>query len=230
MQGIVELVFQLGFAFGSGLYVALSPCLFPLLPLFLLRTLQSESSRSRSLLITVALVLGILTSLALFVFVLRFIIGTFFLTHFIQIQAALGVLIVVLGILTMSESLRMRLGLSRLGLSSSPQAPTGILSVYILGLGYSLIAAPCAGPAILAIVSLLIIEVEVIVVVILFLAVSVGAAIPYLAIALVTGEARTKLAMSMSEKTRKIELVVGAIVAIVGVVLILPLLGISLLF
>jgi cytochrome c biogenesis protein CcdA len=178
----------------------------------------------------VVLVLGILTSLALFVFVLRFIIGSFFVSHFIQIQALLGGLIVVLGILTMSESLRVKLRLSRLGLTSQPKAPTGILSVYVIGLGYSLIAAPCAGPAILAIVSLLVVEIDVLILVILFLSVAIGVAIPYLAIALVTGEARTKLAMSISEKTRKIELVVGAIVVIVGVILVLPLFGIRLLF
>ena len=65
MQGLIELGVTLIGALTSGLYIAISPCLFPLLPLFLMNSLQASDSRKRSLLVTSALVAGILVSVGL---------------------------------------------------------------------------------------------------------------------------------------------------------------------
>ena len=70
MQGAIELgllLVKLAGVFGSGLFIAVSPCLFPLLPLFLINSLQSADSRGRSVLVTAVLVLGILSSVAFFI-------------------------------------------------------------------------------------------------------------------------------------------------------------------
>lgn len=50
--------------------------------------------------------------------------------------------------------------------------------------------------------------------------------IPYFVIALVTGEARTKMTMSLSNHSRRIEIVAGVILIAVGISLILPIFGI----
>jgi len=65
-----------------------------------------------------------------------------------------------------------------------------------------------------------------------FLMVSIIIAIPYFAIALVAGEARTGLAMSISDKARTIEIVTGVILIILGLFMILqhPVFGLYLLF
>jgi cytochrome c biogenesis protein CcdA len=63
----------------------------------------------------------------------------------------------------------------------------------------------------------------------MFAAASVGVAIPYLAIALSTGEARTRMATKMTENARKLEIVIGALFVVVGLILVLPLFGISIL-
>ncbi len=225
MQGLITALLEIGFAFGAGLYVALSPCLFPLLPLFLLRTLHTETSRRRSVLVTMTLVLGILTSLALFTLVLQALIGPFLITHTRQIQAVLGGILVVLGILTMSEKLRNKMGLGSLVLKSQPDAPTGFVSVYVIGLSYSLLAAPCTGTTTAAIVAILAAETNIILVWLLFGLISFGVSLPYLAIALASGEARTRLTMSMTNSVRKIEIFVGALIVIIGILLILPLYG-----
>ena len=225
VQGLITALLEIGFAFGAGLYVALSPCLFPLLPLFLLRSLQTETSRRRSVLVTMTLVLGILTSLALFTFVLQALLGPFLIMHTRQIQAVLGGILVVFGILTMSDKLRNRIGMGSLILKGQPDAPTGLVSVYIIGLSYSLLAAPCTGTAIAAIVAIFAAEMNVILVWLLFGLLSFGVSLPYLAIALVSGEARTRLTMSMTNSVRKIEIFVGALIVIIGILLILPLYG-----
>jgi len=65
-----------------------------------------------------------------------------------------------------------------------------------------------------------------------FAMVSIIIAIPYFAIALVAGEARTSLAMSISNKARTIEIVTGVILIILGLFMILqhPIFGLYLLF
>lgn len=63
---LIQWIIQLGTVFGVGLYIATSPCLFPLLPLFLIRNLQSEYGRTRSILVTGILTAGILASLGAF--------------------------------------------------------------------------------------------------------------------------------------------------------------------
>ena len=224
MQGFIEFVIQLGAGFGSGLYVAISPCLFPLLPLFLIRALQSDDRRGRSVIVTSVLILGILTSIGIFALISG-LIGYFLIQNFTFIRALLGGMIIVFGILMISERLKTRLGLGALSLKSQPSRPKSLASVYIIGLGYTLMAAPCAAPTILALSVLFGAQSTIWGIILMFLVVSIGVAIPYLAIALVSGEARIRLATRISGSARRIELVVGVILVIMGIILILPYFG-----
>ena len=233
MQGVFEFIFQLGAGFSAGLYVAISPCLFPLLPLFLIRTLQSEDSRKRSVLVTSILILGILTSIGIFVLISWIIIellliqefGLILLYWYTPLRALLGAVIIFFGILMISEKLKMSLGLASLSLKTTPSAPRGLVSVYMVGLGYTIMAAPCALPAIGAVISLFGAQSTIWGIILLYLGESIGIAIPYLAIALVTGEARIKMATRISRSARHIEVIVGVILIIIGVILILPFFG-----
>jgi cytochrome c biogenesis protein CcdA len=54
---------------------------------------------------------------------------------------------------------------------------------------------------------------------------SIAIAIPYFLIAVVTGEARMRMAMTISNQARKIELVVGTILVIIGLLLFSQLFG-----
>ena len=156
MQGAIELglfLVKLTGVFGSGLFIAVSPCLFPLLPLFLINSLHSADSRRRSVLVTTVLVAGILSSVAFFIAIAGFI-GSFLIDFYIEFQAILGLIILFLGLVMMSSTLQKKLKLSYLSLKTQPSAPSNLVSVYVVGLGYSLLAAPCSGPAILGTVAL----------------------------------------------------------------------------
>jgi cytochrome c biogenesis protein CcdA len=59
----------------------------------------------------------------------------------------------------------------------------------------------------------------------LFIVLSIAIAIPYFLIAVVTGEARMRMAMTISNQARKIELVVGTILIIIGLLLFAQLFG-----
>lgn len=225
MQGIIELALFLGGVFSSGLFIALSPCLFPLLPLFLLNSLQSNDSRRRAILVTGVLVAGIVSSLAVFAAIAGFI-GGFILSNFTQIQAVLGVFIFFFGLIMVSDRLRNALHLSRLGIQSRPSKPSNLLQVYFVGLGYSLLAAPCSGPSILAVVFVFGAQSNLGLLLLMFGLMSLAVSIPYFAIALVTGEARTRMAMSMSGYARPTEILAGVILISVAIILIVPVFGI----
>lgn len=227
MQGAIELgllLAKIAGAFGSGLFIAVSPCLFPLLPLFLINSLHSADSRRRSVLVTSVLVLGILSSVAFFVAIARFV-GSFFIEFYIEFQAVIGIIILLIGVVMMSMKLQLKLRLSSLSLKNQPAAPSDLFSVYIVGLSYSLLAAPCSGPAILGAVALFGAESNFITIIILFIALSIAISLPYFLIAILTGEARVRMASTISTQARKIEILVGAILVIIGFLLFMQLFG-----
>ena len=229
MQGVFELTIFLAGAFTTGLYVALSPCLFPLLPLFLIRSLNATDSRRQSLLVTGALVLGLITSLAVLTLVTTAL-QAFLLNHFTNLQAVIGGIIVFFGILTMSETLRKALRLSSLTPKVQPGNPKSLAGVFLVGLGYSFMAAPCAFSAIVAIPIIFGVQSNLFNIILMFIFLFMGVSIPYLAIAVVTGEGRTRIAMSMQQHTRKVEILTGILLIAIGIILILPAFGITLLY
>ncbi|MFW9787690.1 MAG: cytochrome c biogenesis CcdA family protein [Candidatus Thorarchaeota archaeon] len=227
MQGAFELgllLVKLSGVFGAGFFIAISPCLFPLLPLFLINSLQSADSRGRSVLVTGVLVLGILTSVAFFIAIAGFI-GSFLIQNYIEFQAVLGLIIIFLGIVMISSTLQRQLRLGSLSLKSQPSAPTNLFNVFAVGLGYSLLAAPCSGPAILGTFVLFGAESNVLMIVLLFTVLSIAIALPYFLIAIVTGEARTRMTRTISSQARKIEVFVGAVLVIIGFLLFIQLFG-----
>ncbi|MFQ5832892.1 MAG: cytochrome c biogenesis CcdA family protein [Candidatus Thorarchaeota archaeon] len=226
MQDIFGTLIDLLVAFFSGFYVAISPCLFPMLPLFLMRTLQSEDSRRRRVLVSSTLIMGILVSLAVFAAIAVFI-GLFLIQNHTVLQAILGGFIVFFGILTISDTLQTRLGVSSLNLKTPPTNPTGLIGVFSIGLGYSLMAAPCAAPLLFGVFLVFSTQTNVLLLLLMYVVASIGVAIPYLTIAFVTGEARTRMMTMTSENARKLEIMIGALFVIVGVILILPFFGVS---
>ncbi|MGY5872482.1 MAG: cytochrome c biogenesis protein CcdA [Candidatus Thorarchaeota archaeon] len=234
MQGIIELGVTLVGALTSGLYIAISPCLFPLLPLFLMNSLQASDSRKRSLLVTSALVAGILVSVAFYALIAFTIssIGMFLASSFRDLQFILGIVILFFGVVMISDKLRNALHLSRLSMHGKPSKPSNLSQVFVTGLAYTLLAAPCAGPAIIGLVGIFGTLTNPLFLLLVFVLVSVIIAIPYFAIALVAGEARTNLAMSISNRARTIEIITGVILILLGLFMILqhPIFGLYLLF
>lgn len=227
MQGAIELgilLVKLAGVFGSGLFIAISPCLFPLLPLFLINSLQSADSYRRSVIVTIALIAGILSSVAFFIAIAGFI-GSFLIDYYIEFQAIMGIIILFLGIVMMSPTLQMKLKISSVSLKSQPKTPTNLMSVFVVGLGYSLLAAPCSGPAILGTIALFGAETNIFTIFLLFITLSIAISIPYFLIAIVSGEARIRMATRISSQARKIELIVGTILVLIGLLLFIQLFG-----
>ncbi len=176
------------------------------------------------------LVLGILTSLALFILILQFIIGMFIITHFTQIQAVLGIILAFLGFLLIFENLRVKIGLESFNFQTRHKDPKGLFGVYIIGLTYTLLAAPCTGPAIFGLIAVFGAKTSLLASFILFMVLAIAISLPYLVLAIVSGEARTRYTSKMTNQVHRIERIVGILLIIIGIILILPIFGITLLY
>jgi cytochrome c biogenesis protein CcdA len=220
MLQLIELT-QIGAVLVTGLFIATSPCIFPLLPLFLIRSLGSDDNRSRSVIVTIALTAGILSSLAIYL-AISGLIGLFIIQHYTSLQAVLGAIVIFLGVVTVSSTLKEKIRLNSLSIGSQPEKPTGLVGVFLIGLGYSLLAAPCSGPAILGLFVLFGTQTDAFVLVVMFILLSVVVMIPYLTIALVTGEARTRIAMQIANSAKTLEYLVGGLLIIIGMILMYP--------
>ncbi len=193
--------------------------------MFLIRSLQSAESKKKSIMVTGTLILGILSSLLVYALISVFI-GLFLLQNQITIQAFLGSIIIFFGIVTMSETLQRRLRLTSLNLKSQPEAPAGLFGVYVIGLSYSLLAAPCSGSAVVGFMLYISTQTEVLVLALTFIALTLGISIPYLAIALLSEEIRNRMTTSLAESARKVQILVGVFLVAIGTLLVLPLFGI----
>lgn len=142
----------------SGIATSLSPCLFPLLPSYLALTMQTDNSRLKGTLSAVYLTLGIVTTFLLLAVIIKFSIG-----NIIDVLTQNSVnLNVVLSIILFIAVFIIFIGAEKLPLvNNTPQIAQNILNkaqddtmttAYLMGLVYTLIAAPCAFPIFFAVI------------------------------------------------------------------------------
>ena len=135
-----------------GITTSLYPCLFPLLPTYMTLTMNAENNRVKGVLSAIYLTLGIITTFLLIAVIVKFSIfgimdilvqNTVDLNVFLSLTLFISVIILLIG----TENLPL--------VNRTPQIAHNVLSkakedtmstAYIMGLVYTLIAAPCAFP------------------------------------------------------------------------------------
>ncbi|MHA1638091.1 MAG: cytochrome c biogenesis CcdA family protein [Candidatus Thorarchaeota archaeon] len=209
--------------FLGGLGIALSPCSFPLLPLFLMKNLQSDDSRLRSVLVTGILCLGILASLALYILLTTIFLGLglWFISSEVWLSFLSYIVIIILGIIIASQTVREKLRLTNISMRTSPENPKGLLGVFSIGFAYTLVAVPCTGGIFLVTVAGIASQTNPLTILLLYTLLCIAILIPYLAIALVTGEARMRMASRFARSAKTVELVMGSFLILLGLYLIL---------
>lgn len=95
------------------------------------------------------------------------------------------------------------------------------LDLFMMGLGYSIIAFPCASPVFISIFFIPQYSSNLFSVLIGMGFFGVGLFIPYLVLVFVTAEARVRVARILAENFRKIELVLGVLVIMFGIIFLL---------
>ncbi|MHA2164300.1 MAG: cytochrome c biogenesis protein CcdA [Candidatus Hodarchaeales archaeon] len=237
-------LFGLPFFFLAGLYVALSPCLFPIMPMTIFRIMNTDMkdsegnkinpSRKMVLRWVSMLVLGILTTFAIVTFIGLYVwsgLGLELISLYRPLSLLMGIILVAMGIFIIFPQL------SEMTFAKIP-IPQGVsnimvrdeykqLDLFIMGLGYSVIAFPCASPVFISMFGVLVSVGNLLYMVVGMGAFGIGLFIPYLILVFVTAETRTRVASKLSENFRKIEIVMGLLIVFFGIIFLLV--GLSLL-
>jgi cytochrome c-type biogenesis protein len=233
--------------FLAGLYVALSPCLFPIMPLTVFRIMSKsiiteegeKNNFTRRLAIqwVALLTSGILVTFIAAILIMSYIwdfFGIFLINQYIELTFILGILLIIMGFFLLfpflSEKTFARIPVPQ-GVSTIFQKEEiKHLDLFLIGFGYSFIALPCAAPAFITLLGMSSVygnSLSLILGIGLF---AIGLFIPYLLLVLVTAEARTRLTSLFTANFRIIETIVGIVIIIFGFLFIWPSFGGPILF
>jgi cytochrome c biogenesis protein CcdA len=212
------LVFLLG-----GFATAISPCLFPILPLSLLRMFRAES-RKKALLLTTVLMSGVV--LAFMVIAIAFLVFQSFFTLLLQnfdvLNLIFGLILIILGIVLIVPQLR-ELTARIPGLQPDIGGDSvKYLDVFTLGLSYSLIAAPCAAPVFLVLLGLITAQSNILFTFFGFPFFVVGLVTPYYILALASSEFRMQIARWMAARSNLVNIIMGVLVILIGLGMVMP--------
>lgn len=205
-----------------GLLSSFSPCLFPLLPSYLATQMKMKQSKMTSLLSSLALILGIVVVFFSIGFIAnkfeQALIQNYFI--FARIQAVILIIAGLILIKTPSFMYKIRLPSKLENFIYSENAQkNSILFSFILGLVYTIIAAPCAGALFLGVWSQLIGQ-TIIDQFLLVLFFALGAGLPFLAMSLFIEDITPKTIGRIHSTSSKISIILGIIFIMVGIWLI----------
>jgi cytochrome c-type biogenesis protein len=225
-----------------GLYVALSPCLFPIMPLTVFRIMNKSvvdesgqeqfPSRRMAFQWVILLTSGILITFFLAILISAFIwtnLGAFLSDVFIELTFILGLLLIGMGIFLifpmLAERTFARIPIPQRVTDSFQREEYRHLDLFLIGFGYTFVALPCAFPVFLILLSIIPLIGNP---VLLFIGMgffALGLLIPYFILVLVTAEARVRAASLLAEKFRIVEIITGILVIIFGLLFIWPAFG-----
>ena len=232
-----------------GLYSALSPCLFPIMPLTLFRILSKQSKGSKLgedkikgddsnegfvgkrlevLYWSFLLWSGILFSFEIFSLI-GIIIGFILIQYYVLLNLIFGVIIVILGIIILIPKFHVNI-FSRIPVHNKLYSlllkeKKLDIDIFALGFFYSIISLPCAGPTFLAVLPLIVGTVNPLYKLIGLLLLAIGLLVPYLVLILLTNEARSKFINKIQQKYSLIKAIMAIFLIVIGLILIWPFFG-----
>lgn len=215
--------------FVGGLYTALSPCLFPLLPLSALRLFQKDVRRKEALSLTFSLLSGIIIAFGAFVITVTIFfqqVSLWLLQYYGYLSAAFGVLLIIIGLVMIMP--RTHEWFSRIPTPFSQQLGKeayNYLDLFFLGLLFSFIAIPCAGPIYLSLSVIIALSRDLMYSMLGLSLFAVGLAIPYIMLTLASTESRLQVGAKITPHVRKIEIGSAILIIIFGLLFILPAFG-----
>lgn len=233
--------------FLAGLYVALSPCLFPIMPLTVFRIMsksivsdegENDYFTRRTAIKWVALLTsGILVTFVVAILIMSYIwdfFGIFLINQYIELTFILGVILILMGFFLVIPFLSEK----TFAKIPVPQGVSNIfqkeeikhLDLFLIGFGYSFIALPCAAPAFITLLGISSVYGNSLSLAIGIGLFATGLFIPYFLLVLVTAEARTRLTALFTKNFRIIETIIGLIIIIFGFLFIWPSFGGPILF
>ncbi len=205
--------------FFLGLGASFSPCLFPLLPSYVAVTMKSEKSKKTSLISSLALITGIL--IVFFSLGQIFdLVGSQLIKNYSSLATIQAVLLVIAGtLLIRTPSIMYKIKLpSRFESMLYREDDNRNLYYFnfLIGLAYTIIAAPCAGGFFLTTWTMLIGE-SLINQFFITLFFSLGAGLPFIIMSLYIPTIRADLVANIHDASNKIFKVLGIVLISVGI-------------
>ncbi|MFX1283332.1 MAG: cytochrome c biogenesis protein CcdA [Promethearchaeota archaeon] len=225
-----------------GLYIALSPCLFPIMPMTVFRIMSrtitddlgevQTPTRRMALQWVILLTSGIMITFFLAILVSVYVwhnLGFFLIENFNEITFLLGLLLIIMGLFllfpVLSKLTFARIPIPQRVTDSFQREEYRQLDLFLIGFGYSIIALPCSFPVFLILLSIIPYIGNIFFLFVGMILFSIGLLIPYLILVLVAAEARTRAASLLAEKFRIVEIITGILVIIFGILFIWPSFG-----
>ena len=203
-------------AFVLGILSAFSPCVLPLLPLFIAYALkQREQQLLWRILSALAIVAGIMVSM-LIVGLLLSMIGELASTLLEALSIIVGIILIVLGLVIIVKPKFMYKLASSSGIKITR---TGILGAFEYGLLFGPLILPCSLPIVLAVFLTSFTVAQSIGRLLIFIIYGIGMGIPITLIVLLTSELRKAVISKYVKVSRKIDYISGAILIIFGIYL-----------
>lgn len=224
-----------------GLFVALSPCLFPIMPLTLLHVLNksaehdaidetqqsSNMQNQRRLAIgwVTALWSGILFSFIIFALI-GVVIGAFLIQYYVTLNFLFGLILLGIGIIILYPQLEnytfARIPVPNRAQRLMDKEQFSNVDLFALGSGYSFIALPCAGPVFLVMIPLIIGTANPFFTFAAIMLFGIGLYIPYLGLVLVTTEAQIRFISIIRERYIIVKNLTALFIVFIGFLLIRP--------
>lgn len=201
------------FAFTTGIFVLFSPCSFPLLPGYVSYYLGAKTSLRKAItsgllcttgFLTVFSIIGIFTSL----------IGDFLSSYIPFLDLIVGLIIISMGLLTLLDvnfpMISSVLSFLKIGNKKS------FLGIFLYGLLYGLAALSCSAPVFFAVLFYAASSGGVYHSLIIFVFYAMGMGLPLILTSILVAKANDLILRKMSQSTRILKKISGAILIIVG--------------
>lgn len=215
----------IGAAYFLGLSASMAPCLFPVLPSFTAYIAGADLSRKQAVLSGTMVTLGVMTVFLLFGFLLRRVASSISLINdnYVVFLGVEGLILLAIGIL-MAAGVKFEFGfLSRLasGTQNLLDADRNyIIQSYLIGIFFTVLAAPCAVLPFSALFILIATSTEVSTVVFVIVVFSLGAGLPFFAMSLLVPEFKDILLSNKEKAYKFLPIVTGLILVTIGIVLV----------
>ena len=212
--------FDLTINFTLGLLATFSPCLFPLFPTYVAIVTKSGHSKAKSVLSSLSLMAGVLLVFLSLTFLTNQAFRSFLIDNYVNFATLQAILLIIAGFLL----IRPPIFLSKIQIpqwfynmiSKEDKEPNPYLVSFILGLFYTIIAAPCAGGYFFAFFNntLGLAFVEQFILVLMF---SIGAGTPFLIASVVMSDLGKDFTMRFHDASHKISILLGVMLIVVGI-------------
>lgn len=201
-----------------GLLASFSPCMFPLLPSYVAITVKTEQSSRNTLLSSLFLIAGILVVFGFFGLIIN-LLGSFLIRNYSSFAKLQSIILVIAGVIMIKTpnlitKIHLPIRIERFLFTENKNQNIYVFN-FLVGLSYTIIAAPCAASIFITVWANFIGK-SIIYQFFIVLSFSFGAGLPFIIMSLYIPQIRSDIIGKIHNAQRKISITLGIILIFVG--------------